>query len=65
MTLEAVLARLFTDQAFLQRFLAQPAETAAATGLAETDVKALASIDREGLQMAAESYAAKRRCRGS
>jgi hypothetical protein len=65
MTLEAVLARLFTDERFLERFLAQPAETAAASGLQEKEAQALACIDREGLQMAAASYAAKRRCRAS
>lgn len=65
MTIEAVLARLYTDPRFLERFLAHPAQVAAESGLADREAEALAGIDPEGLRMAAASYAAKRRCRGS
>jgi len=58
--LEAVLARLYTDAAFREAFLAHPADTARAAGLQARDVDELARIDREGLELAARSYAHKR-----
>ena len=57
---EAVLARLYTDEAYRTAFLASPEEAARAEGLDATDCEALAAIDREGLDMAAASYARKR-----
>jgi hypothetical protein len=58
--LEAFLARLYTDEAALAAFLADPASSARAAGLAAGEIVALASIDRAGLVMAARSIGAKR-----
>jgi hypothetical protein len=61
--LETFLARLYTDETWRNQFLANPEALARAAGLAESDVSALASIDRTGLQMAAASFAHKREAR--
>jgi len=58
--MEAFLARLYTDGALRGRFLAAPADVARGAGLDEDAVRALALIDRQGLQLAADSYALKR-----
>ncbi len=58
--LEAVLARLYTDEAYRVAFLESPAEVARAEGLDATDIEGLASIDRDGLELTADSYARKR-----
>jgi hypothetical protein len=57
---ETFLARLYTDAALRARFLDAPEATARAAGLPAAAVAAMAGIDREGLQAAAESYAGKR-----
>jgi len=57
---EAVLARLYVEPAFRERFLAAPEATLAETGLAPEDCRALAALDHVGLALAAESFAAKR-----
>ena len=58
--LETFLAQLYTDQALRQRFLEQPHAVAAAAGVTQQEARALAAIDRTGLQMAATSFAHKR-----
>ena len=60
-TLEAMLARLYTDAELRAAFLASPEQIARNAGLCAADVAALQSIDRAGLMMAADSYAWKRR----
>ncbi len=57
---EIVLARLYTDDAFRTRFLAAPERVALSEGLTPAEAQALAAIDREGLELAAESFAKKR-----
>jgi hypothetical protein len=59
-TLEAFLARLYTDAALRREFLAEPLAAARRAGLKEREAAALAAIDRTGLELAAESYARKR-----
>jgi hypothetical protein len=59
-SVEAVLARLYVDPAFRARFLAAPEATLAAAGLAPEECRALAALDRVGLALAADSFAAKR-----
>ena len=58
--METFLARLYTDEAFRGAFLAEPAAVARREGLDHDAVQALLRIDRAGLHLAAESYAAKR-----
>ncbi|HEX6096482.1 MAG TPA: hypothetical protein VF432_09180 [Thermoanaerobaculia bacterium] len=60
MTLEAFLARLYVDDAFRARFLADPAGEATRAGFDAATAERLANIDRVGLQLAAESFARKR-----
>jgi hypothetical protein len=57
---EAFLARLYVEEAFRERFLADPLGTARAAGLSEAECEALEKIDREGLVLAARSFARKR-----
>lgn len=57
---EAFLARLYSDQDFLNEFLRAPEGTAAHSGLDPRERRAAAAIDRAGLLMAARSYALKR-----
>jgi len=61
MTIEAFLARLYTDEALRQAFLDGPRATALAAGLAPADAAALERIDRDGLALAAASFERKRR----
>ena len=58
--LEAFLARIYVDAAARARFLADPAGEAGRAGLSARECEALRSIDRVGLDLAAESYARKR-----
>jgi hypothetical protein len=61
---EAFLARIYVDDGARARFLQDPAGEAARAGLAPDEIAALERIDREGLELAAASIAAKRRaCR--
>jgi hypothetical protein len=57
---EAFLARLYTDAALRAAFLADPGGVARAAGLSEPEVATLATIDRQGLTLAADSFAHKR-----
>ena len=59
--LEAFLARLYTDERALRAFLSSPASSARAAALDESEIAALVAVDRDGLVMAAQSFAAKRR----
>lgn len=58
---EAFLARIYADAAARARFLADPRGSGELAGLALEEVEALVRIDREGLRLAADSFAAKRR----
>jgi hypothetical protein len=60
MTSEAFLARLYVDADLRARFLADPEGEARRAGLDEAAARRLASIDRLGLELAAESFARKR-----
>ncbi|PYO29966.1 MAG: hypothetical protein DMD86_14145 [Candidatus Rokuibacteriota bacterium] len=57
---EAVLARLYVDDAFRRSFLADPAGEAARAGLDPDEARALAEVDAVDLEMAARSFAHKR-----
>ncbi|MCY7387264.1 MAG: hypothetical protein LH481_04250 [Burkholderiales bacterium] len=59
-SLEAYLARLYTDATARQNFLADPAGEAQRAGLSDADASALQTIDEAGLRMAATSFANKR-----
>ena len=58
--IEALLARLYTDDAALAAFLRSPVEAARAFGVDAGEAAALGAIDRDGMIMAAASYRAKR-----
>jgi hypothetical protein len=60
MTAEAFLARLYVDAEFRARFLAEPVGEAMRAGCDRATAERLAAIDREGLELAAESFARKR-----
>ena len=57
---EIVLARLYAGDVFRARFLAAPEQVALSDGLTPAEAKALAAIDRQGLELAAGSIARKR-----
>lgn len=57
---EQLLARLYTDDALRHEFLASPEAVARRAGLDEGATRQLAAIDRDGLVLAASSYAHKR-----
>ena len=59
-SLEAYLARLYTDAIARQNFLAEPAGEAHRAGLSDAEACALQAIDKAGLRMAATSFANKR-----
>lgn len=61
---ENLLARLYTDARFREAFLSDPAGSARAQGLDATQIEALRNIDRDGLELAARSYAQKRAAHG-
>jgi hypothetical protein len=60
MTLEALLARIYTDADERARFLADPQGYALAAGLDPQQAAALTQIDRAGLTLAARTFAHKR-----
>ena len=62
-TLEAFLARLYTDAQLRRRFLDDPLAVSRDSGLDEDQARAMAAIDRVGLRLAAASYTAKRNAR--
>ena len=57
---ERLLARLLTDRAFRQRFLAEPTRIAREEGLSEGEARAAAEMCVQDLQSAARSYQHKR-----
>jgi len=63
LSLEVMLARLYTDPALRAAFLANPVAVSRRLGLDEDTARALQRIDRAGLELAAESYARKRAAR--
>jgi hypothetical protein len=58
---ESFVARLYVDADARSRFLADPGREAAAAGLAADEIAAAVRIDRVGLELAAVSFAHKRR----
>ncbi len=58
--LEAFLARLYTDDALRERFLADPQAEAQRAGLSAAEAEALAAIDRIGLELNVRSLNRKR-----
>ena len=58
--LEAFVARLYTDAALRQDFIARPEAVAQAAGLDAATARRLADTDLEGLVLAADSFAHKR-----
>jgi hypothetical protein len=62
---EAFLARLYVDADARAQFLANPRDAAAQAQLSPDEVEAVTRIDRSGLELAAASFAAKRRHAGT
>ena len=60
---ESFLARLYVDRSARERFLADPRGETVAAGLAADEIAAAVGIDRVGLELAAASFAHKRRRR--
>ena len=58
---ESFLARLYVERPARERFLADPHGEAAAAGLTADEIAAAVGIDRVGLELAAASFAHKRR----
>jgi hypothetical protein len=58
---ESFLARLYVDATARRRFLEDPSREAAAAGLTSDEFAAAVRIDRVGLELAAASFAHKRR----
>jgi hypothetical protein len=58
--LEHFMARLFTDRAFREAFLADPAGTGAREGLSADECRAVAAMPAADLATAARSYEYKR-----
>ena len=58
---ETFLARLYSDQEFLARFMRSPQGVVGEAGLDRREQQAALAIDRAGLLMAARSYELKRR----
>ena len=61
--LEVFLAQLYTDPELRARFLQDPAGVTQEARLSERDCTALLQLDRTGLQLAARSFAHKRRAK--
>jgi hypothetical protein len=60
---EALLARLYTDTAARDRWLADPDGESRRAGLDDAACAAMRAIDRPGLELAAESFTRKRLAR--
>ena len=58
--LERFLARLLTDGAFRERFLADPVDVARQQGLTAEEAQAVAAMPVQDLRTAARSYQHKR-----
>jgi hypothetical protein len=57
---EKLMARLLTDRALRERFVADPVAVAQASGLTEEESEAIARMPAQDLLTAARSYDAKR-----
>jgi len=64
-SLETYLVKLYLDRDARRAFLADPRSAARAAGLGEADVAALERVDRDGLELAARSFAGKRAARAA
>jgi hypothetical protein len=62
---EAFLARLYTDEQFRVRFIANARAEADRANLSKDECAALEKIDRVGLEIAARSFAKKREQKAS
>ena len=62
---ERFVARLYVDTIARERFLADPNREAGAAGLTDDEIAAAVRIDRVGLELAAASFALKKRRRSS
>jgi len=62
--LEILLARIYTDETFRRAFLADPVGVARSAGCDGEEAARMAAVDREGLDLAVESYHRKRQGRG-
>ena len=58
---EAFLAKIYVDARARAEFLADPQTAARNAQLTDAECEALAAIDRTGLEMAAASFARKRK----
>jgi len=63
--LEVFLAQLYTDDALRAAFVEAPERVARAAGLDGATLESVLRIDRDGLLMAAHSYACKRAAHGA
>jgi hypothetical protein len=63
-TFEAILARLYVDTEFRERFFRNPLHEGALVGLNEAQAESLAAIDRDDLALASRSFDRKRRHKG-
>jgi hypothetical protein len=59
-TVEQFLARVYVDAEIRRRFLADPVEEAVRAGMDPSDAARFATVDREGIELAAASFARKR-----
>jgi hypothetical protein len=59
--LEVFLARIYVDEGARARFRSDPEREARAAGLSEEEIGSLGSIDWDALELAARSFANKRR----
>lgn len=64
MSVEQFLARLYTDEALLARFVADPYGVARGEGFDEEAAREFAAMDLDALQLAARGFARKRARRG-
>jgi hypothetical protein len=62
--IERLLARLLTNRAFRERFLADPADIARQEGLSPEEAQAVAAMPMQDLRTAARSYQHKRDSKG-
>lgn len=62
-SVEAFLARLYTDAALREAFISDPEAVARKEGFVGGEAAALAATDPVGLRLAAESYGRKRQGR--
>ena len=54
------LARLYTDDAFRERFIADPVRVSLDEGFSREEAAKLAAVDGEALELAARGFASKK-----